>query len=300
MGHPQIASVAEPWILLPLVYSRRLEGTVSEYSHALCFDAINDFINNLPEKDEDYYSSLRLFVRTLYEKQCRNSEAYFLDKTPRYYHIIPEIARIFPDAKFLFLFRNPVHVYSSIIKTWCRGRLRNLYHYELDLTVGVRKLSEGYSLLTSKSFALQYESFVLNPEKSLRDLCQYLEVEYHADMIETFAEQDTKGRFGDPTGVLEYGKIEARSLEKWKSMFDTRFRRRVLHRYVSGLDAETLAVQGYSKNEVLKDVRSLPVRLLGRWSDPIDLLYAKLVRYIKPNLWFASGLKLWARDRFLQ
>ncbi len=81
-----------------------------------------------------------------------NGETYFLDKTPRYYLIIPEIAQIFPDAKFIFLFRNPLQVISSVMKTWCKGTLNGLHRYNNDLINGPQLLSEGYEILKDKSY----------------------------------------------------------------------------------------------------------------------------------------------------
>ena len=136
MSHSQIASVAEPWLMLPFCYAHKKKGVLAEYSHSVSTDAFADFINNLPNGENDYFEALNEFACTLYQKQCMNNETYFLDKTPRYYFIVPEILEIFPDAKFIFLFRNPLHVMSSIIQTWCDGNLRKLYSYERDLNLG--------------------------------------------------------------------------------------------------------------------------------------------------------------------
>ena len=48
--------------------------------------------------------------------------AYFLDKTPPYAHFLPELLRIFPEAKFVALWRNPLAVVASIVETFCGGR----------------------------------------------------------------------------------------------------------------------------------------------------------------------------------
>ena len=98
------------------------EGILSKYSHSNSYAAFKDFINNLPNKDGDYYEALGEFATKLYQKQCINDEKYFLDKTPRYYHFIPGIGNAFPNAKFIFLFRRPVYVMSSVIKTWGSGQ----------------------------------------------------------------------------------------------------------------------------------------------------------------------------------
>ena len=54
MAHKDISSVAEPWILLPNVYTTKDKGTLSEYASTVSYKGVSDFINNLPNKKNDY------------------------------------------------------------------------------------------------------------------------------------------------------------------------------------------------------------------------------------------------------
>ena len=94
-SHPGISTVAEPWLLLPFVYANKKEGIITEYDEGICHRAFEDFIGNLPNKDNDYYKELGNFALKLYEKQVDKNAVYFLDKTPRYYYIIPEIVKMY-------------------------------------------------------------------------------------------------------------------------------------------------------------------------------------------------------------
>ena len=299
MSHNDIASVAEPWLMLPFVYAYKKEGILSEYSHATSYAAFEDFIFNLPFKEADYYNALGDFASTLYEKQCTNNEIYFLDKTPRYYHIIQQIAQVFPDAKFIFLFRNPVHVMSSMIQTWCDGRFHKMYNYERDLYYGPKALSSGYELLKEKSYAIQYEKFVQEPEKYTKEICEYLEIEFDETILKSFAKQRTKGRMGDPTGVKQYKSVDTKSLEKWKITFNTRFRKYYIRKYIEEMDDGVLQIQGYRKQEILNEINNLKGKNTIPIQDILDLLYSKIVQVIKPNIWFGKFTKTWARNRFL-
>ncbi len=71
MSHNEIASLAEPWILLPYLYAQKQHGVLAEYSHCNAFYALNDFVENLPKTTEDYNEELNKFVTSLYDKQCR-------------------------------------------------------------------------------------------------------------------------------------------------------------------------------------------------------------------------------------
>ena len=298
MSHHDIASAAEPWIMLPHLSACKEEGILAEYSHKISTTAINEFIDNLEHKD-DYFNALNVFFSTLYMSQCSHNEPYFLDKTPRYYNIIPEIARVFPDAKFIFLFRNPVHVMSSMMHTWCDGDLKRMYAFERDLKLGPRLLSEGYDLLKNKSYAVKYEDYVGDPVKITREICDYLEIEFYPPMLEIFSQQNTQGNIniGDSTGEQKF--ISDKSLNKWRNTFDTGFRKKVVYKYVMDIKNSVLELQGYNKKEILKEIEELKITRKYFFKDRIDYVYSLLVRYLKLNLFYGKNQNIWARNRFL-
>lgn len=299
MSHSQIASLAEPWLMLPLSYVHKKEGIVTEYSHAISCDAFEDFIRNLPKGKIDYYQELNSFASALYEKQCVNNEIYFIDKTPRYYFIIPEIINIFPDAKFIFLFRNPLHVMSSIIQTWCDGSLRMLYAFERDLTYGPIALTTGYHLLKDRAHVLQYEKLVIDPEYHIKKICDYLNLDFEQTMITSFSNQDTKGRLGDPTGIYEYNYVSDGSLEKWKDTFNTVYRKKLAFNYINDIDECIFNAQGYDKNLILHEIHGLVVKHKKDIVDRADFMYSFLIRYMKANIFFEKKVRSWANGIFL-
>ena len=299
MSHKEIASVAEPWLMLPFCYAFKKEGVLTEYAHNVSYKAFNDFINNLPNKDIDYYGALRAFANVLYEKQCLNDEKFFLDKTPRYYNIIPQISKAFPDAKFIFLFRNPVHVMSSIIETWGNGRLKEMYNYERDLNYGPQALTNGYKLLKHKSYALNYEDYVKKPNMFNKGLCKYLNIDFDENMLSHFTNQNTKGRMGDSTGVKEYKNIDIKSLEKWKNTFNTNYRKNYVKKYIKSIEESVLKDQGYSKENILLNIENLEIENKKNMSDRFDLTYSNFVQLLKPNIWFGNTKKDWAKNNFL-
>ena len=47
-AYDDVATVSEPWVLIPQVYALRRRGVVAEYTHPLMVDAIEDFCETLP------------------------------------------------------------------------------------------------------------------------------------------------------------------------------------------------------------------------------------------------------------
>lgn len=298
MNHREITSTAEPWLLLPFYYALRKEGMLTDYNHGEGSIAFHDFVNNLPHKEADYFKSVGAFANELYDKQCANNETYFLDKTPRYYNIIPEISKSFPDAKFIFLFRNPTNIMASIIQTWSKGKLYKLKEFDKDLYYGLSALSNGYQLLNDRSYALKYEDYVVEPEKYTKEICDYLEIEYDNSMLKNFRYGEIKGVMGDPTGSKNYSEISADSLYKWKEQFYSKTRKWILSGYISNVDKEVLQVQGYSKKEIRHEIDSLPAGYKHSLVDAIDYLRSSLNIFCQNHFCSRKRTKKW-REKYL-
>lgn len=299
MSHNDIASIAEPWLILPQIYALKKQGSISEYSSYTANQGISDFIMNLPEKEVDYRNSLRDFILELYAKQCKNNELFFLDKTPRYYLIIDEIVELFPDAKFIFLFRNPLHVYASIVNTWGNKRFNKLFSTYDDIIFGTPKLSKAYIKHQDKSLSLKYEDLILNSDIELKKLFNYLGLEYKKQVLNKFSQQNTKGDLGDPTGTKIYSKISTEGLNKWETTFNSIIRKRFAIRLINKLNDKDLSVQGYSKLRIKKNVRALRGGnnfLLFR--DLVDYCISYIIRKFKLYLFINKNFA-WIRKRYM-
>lgn len=298
MAHREIASTSEPWILLPQIYCLKNIGQLSDYGSLPASRGINDLINNLPNKKEDYNESLQKFILDLYKKLSSENDIYFLDKTPRYYKIISEIDEVFPDAKFIFLFRSPEQIYASMLKTWSNNKFRPFLSSYYDLIEGNNKLSVGYENFEEKSLAIKYEDFVSNPIQKLKSITDYLELDFDPNMTSNFNVQETKGRLGDPTGVISYSKISNQSIEKWKTTFNTRIRKIIAVRMINKIDSKTLKTQGYNKNEIIKSIKSIKPQRSFMLKDLIDYIIDSLVRKFNLHLYFNKEFK-WSKKKYL-
>ena len=299
MSSQEIASVAEPWILLPLIYMNRPKGVVSEYSHLGSYQALQDFISSLSGGEESYYEELQGFILKLYEKQCTGGEKYFLDKTPRYYLIIPEIIKIFPSAKFIFLYRNPVHILSSVIQTWGRGTMKSIHRYSIDIKYGMNLLTQGLSLLDENYFVLNYEKVVSHPDCQINELCNFLGIDYNPALLVNFSRQNTAGRFGDPTGVRDYDLIEKDSLLKWKHTLNTKTKVQFVISNINEIDDNSFVASGYSRMSLLDELqahkRNLPFGVL-------DYVYIKLgflILRFNLNIIFGKRIVSWRKGKLL-
>ncbi len=241
--HPQISTAAEPWLLLPHGYALRERGMAAEYTQPIAARAIREFVAELPEGEDDYWSALRGFALELYTKAAEPDATHFLDKTPRYHYIAPELFRLFPDAKVIFLWRNPLAVVASIVETWTRGRW-NVDRWQGDLR-GVASLVEASQAHAEDTLAVNYESLVSTPETTWPGIFTYLELPFDPSLLTSFADVRLRGTMGDPTGVDRYQELSTEPLDKWKRTLANPWRKRWCREYLEWIGDERLAMMGY-------------------------------------------------------
>lgn len=276
----QISSATEPWVLLPFVYALREHGASAEYSHYWANFALNDFIRELPNGKQDYLSAVGSAMNELYQKAATNKDArYFLDKTPRYALIVDEIIDIFPDGKFIVLWRNPLAIIASIVETWGDGKW-DLSMCKVDLFEGMASLIEGYQAHSNHILTMQYESFLQSPEGELSRIAEYLELKFDPDVLKHFSKVSFSGRLGDPTGVKNYQVVDTAPLEKWKTVINNPLRKMWCRRYLGWLGEERLKVMGYDFEELLRDLDSTKMTLGNLFSDIVSMVNPK----VKPEL----------------
>ena len=254
-AHDGIATASEPWLLLPHAYTLRPQGVDAEYVHPLLVTAIEDFAQTLPAGDDDYAEELRRFVLRLYEKSAGEGDAYFLDKSPPYCLIAEEIMRLFPEGKFVFLWRNPLSVIASLIETW--GPWRPTF-MSSDLFIGLPRLTAAYDAHLADVHAARFEDLSVPDEDAWRALMGYLDLEFEPRTLTDFADVELPGRMGDPTGRKRYKALSSEPSQKWRKTLASPLRREWCRRYLRFLGRERLALMGYDLDVLLADLDSLP------------------------------------------
>jgi len=257
-GHPEIHTTAEPWLMLHPVYALRGTGHEAEYGARLSFRALQDFVGTLGGGQDVYVAALRRMALHLYGTACEQAgKPYFLDKTPRYYFIIPELARIFPEAKFIILLRNPLAVLASILNSWVKGDWIRLSRHRDDLLTAPNLLLEGIQLLNNQAIVIHYEDLVSDPASQIAQLCARLGLDFFPDMLEYGERPAPLGRFGDQTGIDRHVRPTVESLDRWLELGRSTQMRHFVQAYLMALGPELLAGLGYDPVELEARLRAV-------------------------------------------
>jgi hypothetical protein len=264
--YPEVATSAEPWLLLPFLGPLEERIPVRTGWQRSVDEAVRAFIAELPRGEDDYLEALKPFVEQLYARVAGPGCEYFLDKTPPYHWVAKPIFRLFPEARFVFLWRNPLSVVASVIETFCGGRWRP-DDYRGTLFEGPRNLVAAYEANAGRALAIRYEDLVGPEADAWRRLAEYLGLEFSADSLSAFSDVRFEGGHGDPVGVHRYAQLSSEPVEKWRRTLSSPVRKLWCRRYLRSLGEEALATMGYDLGELLRDLDGLPVERARLGSD---------------------------------
>jgi hypothetical protein len=277
-SHDAISTVSEPWLLLPLIGTYVDLGSKASYDHAWAMTAIEDLCETMPGGKDDYREALREFALRVYAQASDAGATYFLDKTPRYSQIASEVIALFPDAKHIILWRNPLAVAASMVHTWESGGWA-LQQYKVDLYDGLNGLIDAKTRHGDRVLCVRYEDLLLDPNKYFAEVFAYLELPYDPKVLSMFGSLTLSGRMGDPTGTKDYAALNHAPLEKWKQQLVNPARKRWAEQYLRWIGEEKLALMGYSLDTLLGELKGTPTSTRYVLSDASRAAY-----------WLAHGL----------
>ena len=216
--HSDIHTTAEPWLMLHPLHALKTNNIKAKYNQSHAVKATLDFLSTVPENLELYYQAVRAYGLTFYNRALREAgKLRFLDKTPRYYTIIPELFRTFPNARYIILLRNPMAILSSVLKTWFSNDPHKFQHSLnlRDMMDGPQAILEGIECLNDKATIIHYEDLVSSPEEYIENICGDLGIRCQNKMLEYSKNIPLKGQFGDQVGVYKHERPVTDYIYKW-------------------------------------------------------------------------------------
>jgi hypothetical protein len=259
-GAEEVHTTAEPWLMLHPLYALRETGHTADYDATVAHRALQDFLSGLSEREEAYYAALRAMALELYGRACAEAgKSAFLDKTPRYYKILPELARVFPRARFVILLRNPAAVLASILSTWVKGNWARFDYFRDDLLTAPRLMVEFLTNYGERTIVVHYEGLVTSPEACVRELCDRLGLTFHPRLLHYGERPPPAGRYGDPSGIGRHQQPSTDSLDEWLERARDPQVRHLLLAYLDTLGTDLIAQLGYDADKMVGRINAAPL-----------------------------------------
>lgn len=274
-GNSEIATTSEPWIALHPIFALHDGAIDPQYGANLAKQALLDFLKESGVGIDFYKEQISSLLRALYNQAIRyQGKRYFLDKTPRYYHIIDELHELFPGAKFIILFRNPLAILSSVLNSWVKDDYSLLVNHFDDLMIAPHKLVKFLNANQKKCIKVQYEDLVLKPEIIMKEICLFLGIQYSENMIEYAGRLNADWKFGDQIGIRSATRPIIKSVDKWRDGFKQPQDKLLAFSYLESLGEQLISDMGYDYHEI-KSSTSLPcdpMKTMPSWTTVINVI----------------------------
>lgn len=146
--------------------------------------------------------------------RLKHNKPIWCEKTPVHMLYLPHIAKLFPEAKFIFLVRDPRDICLSLKKV----------PFNAGSTVSIARRWKRYARLSvsyqrqyqGKLLVVKYEDLIRQPERQIMKICQFLNIDYQSDMLK---QENGPATFD---GEKEYWKLNAikpidkNNYDKWR------------------------------------------------------------------------------------
>ena len=251
-GHSRIDTAPEPWIMFTPLYAIHRDSRETAFGHPGWRLAVEDFVDRLPGGREAYDRHIRDLALDLYDRAVTQPGNFFLDKTPRYALMVDDLVRLFPDAKYIALYRNPLAVLMSVLHTFPNAHTACIDH-AADLQEIPRHLNDACARYGERICRVQYEQLVSDPGAEASRLCAYLGLDYEPSMLEYSRHRLPEGKVGDPT-VNQHDRPTTDSLGKWKQRLASREQAELCATYLDQLGDATVQAMGYDSDELRREL----------------------------------------------
>lgn len=215
--HQSVYCPPEPWLLLGL---EALGQAPADHvaDPPLLSAAITEFLGGRR------LEALKQAALSIYQQALKETgKSIFVDKTPRYYHVLDFVKNFLPEGKIIFLLRNPLDVAASFKTSWSVD-LPKIISDQAD-TPFLFDYVLGFNYLLAFEtehpvLRVYYENLVANPETEMARIFDYLSLPSQSSGKD-LGIQDTsyaRSSFGDKK-ILSTRYIHTQSVEAYKTVF---------------------------------------------------------------------------------
>ena len=201
IGHSRLHIPPETWFLRPLVQQFPLSGGLTQ---PLLERAVDTMVRHERWPDlglaadelrqqaaaltpRGTMPELRDLIDLLYRNLAAASgKPRIGDKTPHYFDIVPQLAMLYPAAKFVHLVRDG----HDVAMSWIDAGWLRYYQPGFEWPRAIACLARDRAALADRMLPVRYEDLVRQPQETTRRICEFLGETFEQGML------DWQGRAG--------------------------------------------------------------------------------------------------------
>lgn len=180
----------------------------------------NKVLENLKEipKEQQGLDSIFYQIYQLYASNLGKGNAKYLgDKSPINSYNLWWIYQLFPKAKFIHIHRDGRDVALSYVNAGLYDSIEQSAHRWVNSVMLIEKFAKA--IKPENFIRISYTDLVLNTERSIKDICTFLGMDYQKSMIENY--HSTFKDLGDTVSLKHHANVKrpinGDSIDKWKN-----------------------------------------------------------------------------------
>jgi hypothetical protein len=265
-SHSQIHGRPEPHLMTPLAHLGYWANVdKAPFDHVLAAESTRQFVADLPNTEADYYDACRAYADTLYGRMLEpTGKRYFLDKTPAYGLVVPFLAKLYPQAKFIVLTRHPLGIFSSFANSFFDGDYQLAQEYNPLLNRYVPVMAWFLRERPVPMIHVRYEDITREPEKKVREILDFLGLPFEENCVEYGRRQPEVKGLGDPLGVKKHTRPVTSSIATWaEELAYDQTKLQLMEKIIGQLDPEDLRTWGYPVEKLWKPLHDADFTDIG-------------------------------------
>lgn len=167
-------------------------------------------VSNLRELSDLYVESMYV---SLFDKPYQNLS--FAEKSVENAEFVLEWSQLYPEARFVHILRNPYSNLVAIRKFMDSLRMPFLNRALLGMHDSYYSLYKNLKLADQSRYkVIIYEHLIANPEKVMRELADFIDIDYEEILTQPTLMGKPWG--GNSTSGKKFSSVSNQNIEKWK------------------------------------------------------------------------------------
>jgi hypothetical protein len=257
-AHSAIFAPPETHLLTPLAHLGFYANVErAPYDPFITRQAAHQLVQALPGGEDDYLAALRACSDTVYQRLLAASgRKLLLEKTPAYALVLDFLAKLYPDAHYLVLTRQPLAVWSSYVESFFDGDHDAAHKNNPLLERYVPAIARFLREQPVRLLHVRYETLVAEPDAEMRRVCGFLGIDFEPGMVDYGSEGNAPRKvaagLGDPITVGKETRPTTKSVAKWATeMADDPTKLAQARQILDRLLDEDLETWGYPRAGIL-------------------------------------------------
>ena len=139
-------------------------------------------VESMPAQVSNVWEATRIVYQTVAQ---RKQATIWGEKTPQWYHCALRTAEKFPDASFIFLWRDMQAVTASIVRAAVTERLFRKEGFANRALLGNEQLRRACDALKARGrqvHEVNYEDLTLNTPECMKQICHFLKLPFESQL----------------------------------------------------------------------------------------------------------------------